>query len=383
MIIHLSIGDFSSSATIAMNPSLKAVPFVIARGSSARALVLSPSPTARKEGIRVGMRLAHAQLILPSLLVIEPDYRALLRAREAIDTVAGRYSPNVAVTKNGSFFLDMRGTTRLFGPVVDSAARLRSEIHSSLGFDGSVAVASNTLVANVATQTIAPSGLASIPPGEESSFLHPQPVTLLPGVGAKIASLLHSVNIIHIGDLAGLDEKQVRSFLGPKGLELYKRAQGVMPNEGPVPTEAMIERRVRFSEPLIDYPLIKAALRSTCEESGFELRTRGLAARTLSLTLQWIDGMERTRSMTLANPIVLDTQIADHAEILLQALLTRRPHVLGCTFRLSRLEPEIQTIDLFDAEQEMKRQNLQAAVDRIRSRYGVESLSISGVFHGK
>jgi len=57
--------------------------------------------------------------------------------------------------------------------------------------------------------------------------------------------------------------------------------------------------------------------------------------------------------------------------------------VLGCTFRLSRLEPEIQTIDLFDAEQEMKRQNLQAAVDRIRSRYGVESLSISGVFHGK
>ncbi|HNZ95544.1 MAG TPA: hypothetical protein PKN79_06990, partial [Sphaerochaeta sp.] len=120
-----------------------------------------------------------------------------------------------------------------------------------------------------------------------------------------------------------------------------------------------------------------------CEESGFELRTRGLAARTLSLTLQWIDGKERMRSMTLANPIVLDAQIAAHAEILLQALLTRRPHVLGCTFRLSRLEPEIQTIDLFDAEQEMKRQNLQAAVDRIRNRYGISALSTCGAFHGK
>ncbi len=383
MIIHFSIGDFSSSAAIAKDPSLRAVPFVIARGSASRALVLSPSPIARKEGICVGMRLAHAQLILPSLLVIEPDYHALLHAREAIDTVAGRYSPSVAVTGNGSFFLDMRGTTRLFGSVVDSAARLRSEIHSSLGFDGSVAVASNTLVANVAVHTIAPSGLASIPPGEESSFLHPQPVTLLPGVGAKIASLLHSVNILHIGELADLNEQQVRSFLGSKGLELHRRARGVMSHAGSVPTEKLIERRIRFSEPLIDYPLVRATLRAACEETGFELRTRGLAARTLSLALRWIDGTERTRSITLSDPIVLDTQIAVHAEILLQALLTRRLHLLGFAFRLSRLEPEVRTIDLFDAEQEMKRQNLQAAVDRIRSRYGVESLSISGVFHGK
>ena len=40
MIIHLSIGDFSSSATIVRDPSLKAVPFVIARGSTARAFKL-------------------------------------------------------------------------------------------------------------------------------------------------------------------------------------------------------------------------------------------------------------------------------------------------------------------------------------------------------
>ncbi|NLZ76373.1 MAG: DNA polymerase [Spirochaetales bacterium] len=383
MIIHLSIDEFGSAVAIAKDPSLKALPFVIAQGSATRSLVLSPSPVARREGIRVGMRLSHARLLLPSLFVIEPDRCALLQARKAIEGVVARYSPSVTAMGTGSFFLDMRGTTRLFGPVVDSAARLRGEIHSFLGFDGSVAVASNTLVANVATRAIAPSGLASIPPGEESSFLHPQPVTLLPGVGTKIASLLHSVNIIHIGDLAGLDEKQVRSFLGPKGLELHKRARGVISTGKAVSTNEVIERRVRFADPLIEYPLAKAALRSACEENGFELRTRGLAARTLSLALQWIDGKEQTRSITLSNPIALDTQLAAHAEILLQALLTRRLHLLGFAFRLSRLEPDIRTGDLFDPENEERRQRLQTAVDRIRSRYGIESLSISGVFHGK
>lgn len=383
MIIHLSISDFSSAVSIAKDSSLKTVPFVIARGSAGRALVLSPSPIAKKEGICAGMRLAHARLILPSLVVIEPDYRALLHAQEEIGTVARHYSPSVSETKNGSFFLDMKGTTRLFGSAVDSAARLRSEIHFALGFDGSVAAASNTLVANVATQTIAPSGLASIPPGQESSFLHPQPVTLLPGVGTKIASLLHSVNIVHIGELAGLDEKQVRSFLGSKGLELHKRAQGVMPSGGAVSAEEVIEQRVRFTEPLIDYPLIKAALRSACEAGGFELRIRNLAACTLSLTLRWVDGKEHARSVNLANPIALDSHIAAHAETLLQALLIRRLHLLGFSFRLLRLEPNVQTGDLFDLENEMKRQNLQAAVDRVRSRYGVASLSTSGAYRGK
>lgn len=383
MIIHLSISEFSSAVAIASDPSLLHTPFVIAQGARDRALVLSPSPVAKREGIARGMRLTHAQLIIPSLRVIEPDHRLLLRAQEAIGTIVQHYTPSVAESRNGSFFLDMNGTTRLFGPVIDSAARLRSEIHASLGFDGSVAVAPNTLVANVATRTIAPSGLAAISVGQESSFLHPQLVTLLPGVGAKIASLLHAANITHIGELAALDESQVQAFLGPKGMELHRRARGLSTDNEPKSTHPGIERRVRFGEPLLDYCLIKAALRLAGEESGFELRKKNLAARRISLSVQWADGKENTRSITLSEPIALDTHITTYAETLLASLLDRRLHLLGFALRLLHLEVEVHTIDLFDVEDELKQQNLQAAVDRIRTRYGVASLSRSGATYGK
>ena len=108
MIIHLSISEFSSAVAIASDPSLLHTPFVIAQGARDRALVLSPSPVAKREGIARGMRLTHAQLIIPSLRVIEPDHRLLLRAQEAIGTIVQHYTPSVAESRNGSFFLDMK-----------------------------------------------------------------------------------------------------------------------------------------------------------------------------------------------------------------------------------------------------------------------------------
>ena len=69
MIIHLSISEFSSAVAIASDPSLLNTPFVIAQGARDRALILSPSPVAKREGIARGMRLTHAQLIIPSLQV--------------------------------------------------------------------------------------------------------------------------------------------------------------------------------------------------------------------------------------------------------------------------------------------------------------------------
>ncbi len=380
MIIHLSIAEFSASVALAQNPSLTHVPFVIAQGSRNRAIVLSPSPAAHAAGISVGMRLVHAQLILPSLQIIEPDYRALTKAQASILDVVAHYTPTLAPIKNGSFFLDMSGTTRLFGPAVDSASRLRSEIHRTLGFDGSVAVASNALVANVATRTIAPAGLACISPGQESDFLHSQKVTLLPGVGPKIAALLHATNIYHIGELAALEESQVRAFLGTKGLELHRRAQGISslplthsPKEG-------ITKRVRFEEPLLEYSSIKTALRAASEDGGFELRTNAQSARRITLTITYSDGKEATRSTTLSEAVAFDWQIIASAEALLSNLLARRLHLLGFSLHLSQLQPFYPTGDLFDVEDQTKQRTLQASVDAVRRRYGIDALSLRGSY---
>ncbi|MEA4860343.1 MAG: DNA polymerase, partial [Sphaerochaeta sp.] len=223
-IIHLNVTDFAAAVAVAKDPQLADKAFAIALEGSARRVILNPSRRAWDEGIRVGMPVTLAERMLPSLLILPPDVQATNKAEQIITSVVQTYTPHFQCDKGGHVYLDMSGTTRLFGPAVDSAVRIRKEIRERIGLDGAVAVASNKLVAKIGTRTIRPFGLAQIREGEEASFLASQDISLLSGVGQAISSLLHVAGITQIGQLAQLDDEQTIAFLGKKGLALRDAA---------------------------------------------------------------------------------------------------------------------------------------------------------------
>lgn len=371
-IVHINITDFAAAVEVAKDPTLADRPFAIAYDGPSRRVVITTSRKAWEEGIRAGMPVTTAQRLLPSLKILPPDAKAISKADSAIASLVKAYTPDLQCDRGGHVYLDMKGTGRLFGPVVDSALRLRREIRQQLGLDGAVAVASNKLVAKIGTRTVRPGGITQIREGEEASFLADQDVSLLSGVGPAIGRLLTAAGITQIGQLAALDDYQVIAFLGKKGLALRDAARGIDISSlhRQSVQERSIHRKVDFAEPILEIESLKAAVIATAEDAALEMRLEHMGCQLIEIRLQWSDGRTSEARRRSKGRWVFDQEIADEAfQAALQAL-DRRVRLLSFVLRLTSLTPLIGQTDLFIPETTQKEEALQKAVDAVRCKFG-------------
>ena len=278
----------------------------------------------------------------------------------------------------------MKGTGRLFGPAIDSAVRLRREIREQLGLEGSVAVASNKLVAKIGTRAVRPFGLTQIRQGDEADFLSSQDVSLLSGVGPATKALLSVAGITKIGQIAVLDDIEVVSFLGKRGLVLRDAARGLdfSPVQDKLYERRTIQRKVYFAQPVFKSEAIKAALICAAEDAAAEMRKLDLGCARVSTTLLWSDGRKSEAARKTKGQWVLDHEIETQLYQCCLEALQRRVSLLACTICLSDLEPSLKQIDLFFEKTGEKQEQLQKSVDRMRAKFGAGILChASGLYH--
>lgn len=383
-IIHVNVTDFAASVAVAAEPSLARKPFIIAKEGTARPIVIAVSPAAREEGVYCGMPVATALRMVPSVLVIHPDLSACAKADAVLSDLASRFSPSVQSDPGGHLFLDVRGTSRLFGPPVDCALRIRNRIHDLLGMAPAVAVASNKLVAKVGTRAIRPSGITEVKGGDEAAFLAKQDVALLPGVGPSIGRLLRVAGFQDIGQVAALDDLQVVALMGKRGLALRDAARGL--DCSPVDSRRMdkrrIGKRVDFAEPAFETDAIRAALISVAEDAGLEMRKELLACARIHITLYWADGAVSEGSYRTNRPLVLDAEIMEGAWRAMGQAMSRRVRIRAFFLSLQDVSPARREPDLFTPAGPTREERLQQAVDSTRIRFGPVALThAAAVFH--
>ncbi|MGH0053117.1 MAG: DNA polymerase Y family protein [Sphaerochaetaceae bacterium] len=367
-IIHINVTDFAAAVMIAKEPMLSDTPFAIAAEGSSRTVVFSPSHRAWLEGVRTGMPLRRAQQMIPALQVLPMDSRSTAKADAAIASIAQAYSPTIQCNHNGHIYLDMQGTTRLFGPAVDSAVQIRKEIHEKLNLEASVAIASNKLVAKIGTRTTRPEGLIHIREGDEASFLAWQDVSLLTGVGAATARLLAVAGISTIGQIAALDDTQVVSLLGKRGISLRNAARGLdtTPLQAGLFEKQVIQRKIVFSEPIIEQAALQAAVVSTAEDAAMSMRAEDLGCAKIQIALLYSDGRRSEASHRIKGQWIYDHEIGFAAWKVAQMAATRRVRILACTLHLTELSPLLPLLDLFPPEVVHCQKKLQETVDRMR-----------------
>ena len=377
-IIHINVTNFAAAVAIAKQPALAERPFVIAKSQAERKVVLSMSHQALLEGITVGMPVAVALRLVPSLVIIPPDSLSGAQIESAMHTIASRFSPTVQQDGGGHLYVDVSGTSRLFGPPIDCAVRMRNEIQRSLGMKPAVAVATNRLVAKIGTRTIRPCGITQIRAGDEASFLQKQDITLLPGVGPAISRILSVAGFCEIGELADLDDFQVTALLGRRGTILRDAARGWDDTQVEPSTNASrsIRRRIDFAEPIGDTASLRSAMITTAEDAGLAMRRELLTCKNFRCTIHWADGSATEGSWTAKEPMLFDTQIIDGSWRAMERALHRRVRIRSMTMVLGTLVPVHREPDLFPPEPNTVRQErLQSAVDATRLRFGPTALT--------
>jgi DNA polymerase-4 len=390
-IIHLNVVSFMAAVEALRDPGLRGQPFAVGIPGAARGRILEVSRLALREGVAPGMPIGEAERRLPGLRLVRPSPEAYRRANREMETICARYAPLLENSGGGHFFLDLRGTRRLFGEYIDQAVHIRREIAEGVGLDATTALAGNKLVAKVGTRSLRPAGFVAVREGDEEAFLCHQDVRFLPGVGPSIGRILSVTGIGEIGELAAFSDNEITGLLGRRGPELRASALGIdgsKVEQGDL-TKRSIASRLHFDNDVLDEASILAALVTLVEGCGLELRRSRLQSRVVAVELGYSDNVAGRSATRLPRPIALDDELLAAARMALSRAHDRRVRVASLALALGALEPASLQLDLFapvpalretfrDREPRYasaKLDRLQAAVDAARERFGAGAVT--------
>jgi DNA polymerase-4 len=376
-ILHADLDSFYASVEQRDDPTLRGRPVIVGGG-----VVLAASYAAKAYGVRTAMGGAQARRLCPDAVVVPPRMAAYTRASDAVFDVFRDCTPVVEAVSVDEAFLDVGGLGRVSGTPIQIAERLRADVRDRVGLPITVGVARTKFLAKVASQEAKPDGLLLVPPDQELAFLRPLPVRRLWGVGAKTADKLHTHGIETVADVAEFSESTLASLLGgAMGRQLYALSRNIdrrrvhtgVRRRSVGAQRALGRAGNRMSPAEIDAVVVNLIDRITAR-----MRAAGRSGRTVVLRLRFDDFTRATRSRTLpwatssTQPILAAARqlVAAAAPVIAQRGLT----LVG--FAVSGIDRSgAQQLMLPFSEAESRPLAVDAAVDRVRRRYGRSALT--------
>jgi len=376
-ILHVDMDAFFVSVEEVLDPSLKGKPVIVGGRAEGRGVVAAASYVARRYGIHSAMPIAQAKRLCPHAIFLGGSQRRYSEYSVRVFEILRRYSPLVEPMSLDEAFVDLTGCERLHGPVLKTGEKIRNEIREELGLNASVGIASNKLLAKIASAYCKPNGMLWIAPGMEQRFLAGLPIRRIPGIGPKGGAELRRMGIKSAGDLARLPLESLEKAYGKWGTSLYRKARGI--SESPVICETAdprsISRETTLETDSADPLFLESTLSYLTEKVAGQLRENKLFARTVTLKLRYSDFKTVTRSKTLEMPTAEDHTLFKTGAGLFRKLFTHRARVrlIGIAFTSLTATSDRQE-DLFDHKGGQCWDNLYQGIDCIRHKYGFRSI---------
>ena len=158
LIFHVDVNNaFLSWAAIDMlkggsKLDIRNIPAVVAGDEKERrGVVVAKSYPAKKAGIKSGEPLYQARRKVDKLYVVKTNKTNYYKYSNAFYKILCKYSPVVERYSIDECFMDMTGTTKIFGDPVALAYKIKDEIYNTLGFTVNVGIANSKVCAKMAS----------------------------------------------------------------------------------------------------------------------------------------------------------------------------------------------------------------------------------------
>ncbi len=345
--------------------------------SKRRGIILAKSFPAKKYGVKTGEPITDALKKCPQLVLVPARHEVYRRYSEAFLSILERYSDVIEQCSIDECFIDMTGTEKLFGAPVEAATRIKDEIYRELGFTVNVGISTNKLLAKMASDFRKPNLVHTLFPYEIKSKMWGLPVGELFLVGRSTQSTLHTLGIHTIGELANADVDMLRASLKKQGEVIWKFAngQGVSVVEAEPADVKSYGNATTIAFDVTDEATAGMVLMSLAETVGRRLRKDDARAEVVSVNIKYNDLSKASHQCELLHATNVTDEIYQAAARLFEELWDGRPvRLLGIqTSHVSRAGDGRQ-MTLFDDADYEKREKLDRAMDRIRERFGTDSV---------
>ncbi len=228
VILHCDINNCYASIECAENPALRGRPVAVCGDVEERhGIVLAKSPEAKAYGVQTGETVWKAKLKCPHLVIVHPRFELYMKYSKAARDIYYRFTNQIESFGIDECWLDVTGSTKLFGTGIEIANKIRAAVSAELGITISVGVSFNKVFAKLASDLKKPDAVTCIEKKLFKKIVWPLPVSDLMGVGRRTAKSLNSLYIKTIGDLAKEPPEHLQKVLGKCGLQLWKCANGL------------------------------------------------------------------------------------------------------------------------------------------------------------
>jgi DNA polymerase IV len=340
-IIHVDMDAFYASVEQRDNPKYRGKPLVVGGSPDKRGAVAAASYEARKFGIHSAMPSRTAIQRCPHLLFAPPRFEVYREISEQIRSIFESYTNLVEPLALDEAYLDVTVNKKDIALATAIAREIKQAILQKTQLTASAGVSFNKFLAKIASGMNKPNGLTVIQPEEAEAFIEALPIDAFYGVGRATAVKMQELGIRTGLDLKQRSERELVQHFGKVGLFYYQIARWmddrlVNPNR----ICKSIGAETSFDPDLEDREIIEQKLKAIAQEVQQRIERNGARGRTITLKVKFADYHQISRSRTMPECIVGDTQILGIAQELLRGveLEAQKVRLLGIT--LSNLDSE-------------------------------------------
>lgn len=361
---------------------IREIPAIIGGDQKSRhGVVLAKSVPAKKYGIRTGEPVANAFRKCPNLVMAAPDHKMYRdKSRQLMDFLR-TYTPEIEQVSIDECYMNFTNIAERFASPVAAATEIKNEVKKRYGFTVNVGISSNKLLAKMASDFEKPDKVHTLFPEEVTLKMWPLPIGDLFMAGRSSVETLNKLEIYTIGDLANADVDLITLHLKSHGRMLWEFANGI--GDDKVQTEQAeakgIGNSTTLSEDASTYEEVQNVFRELAESVSGRLKKAGKKAQMVSMEVKYYDFQTMSHQMQLAKPTDEEKEIWETACQLFQEAWSGEPvRLLG--IRTAKLEDAQtpQQLTIFDIEPpkepDEKHKKLNAAMEKIRERYGEKSV---------
>lgn len=360
---------------------IRQIPAIIGGDEEQRkGVVLAKSNIAKQFGIVTGEPIFFARKKCPKLQVFQGDFKVYYHYSNALYHLLLEYTDKIERFSIDECFLDMTGYVPKGKTIMDIALEINKRVKEEFGFKVNIGISENKLLAKMASDFEKPDKIHTLWKEEIPNKMWTLPVSELFMVGKRSLPKLQKMGIKTIGDLAKKQEKELIHVFGKYGKMIWEYSNGIDDSQVHYEEEKPkgIGNSITLPHDYTSIEKLEEVLLALVEQVTYRLRKEGLLANVVNVQIKTNEFKVFSHQRKLDFPTDSTKIVQDMAKRLLSEIYKGMPiRLLGV--RVDQLvEKEQRQISLFENTDNEKQKKIDSTLDKIKEKYGYESITRAG-----
>lgn len=382
-ILHSDCNGFFASVECLYNPQFRDKPVAVCGDKDKRhGIILAKNEIAKKFNVKTGEPIWQAQQKCPELVTAEAHYDRYIRFSKMCREIYCDYTDNIEPFGLDEAWLDVTGSTLIYGSGKEIAEEIRHRIKAELGITVSIGVSFNKIFAKLGSDYKKPDAVTVITKDNYKDLVWNLKASDLLYVGRATERKLKQLGVFTIGDLATFPIELLRKNFGKWADIMYSFSNGldfspVMKCDeiSAVKSIGNSTTAIRDLENFEDAKIIFMVL---CDSVCRRMREHGFRAKTVCISVRNTELSTFTRQRKLSVSTNLTSDVLSVALELFKENYTFDKNIRSLGVSVSDFEPDTvshQTSIFVDENDIIRKEQLDSTLDIIKNRFGNFSIN--------